>query len=129
MKTLIVILSVLALNLSVSARPPHEKSAGDFFDMNQIGKIHAAMLNGLDEDIYNTQTLFDQEIENLTETNDFTEGKIQAHMISSIGYDLLKIKEARANLEDKAEIVDADVVPLHNRLSELRKIIAEINID
>jgi hypothetical protein len=128
MKTLLVLLSVLALNLSISARPPHEKTGSDIYDYNQVGKIHAAMLNSLDEDIYTTQIFFDQEIANMTETNDFTEGKIRAAMVASIGNDLLKVKEARANLEDRAEILDADVEPLHNKLSDIRKIIDEINI-
>ena len=128
MKTLILILSVIALNFSVAARPPHEKVVGDFYDMNQIGKIHAAMLNGLDEDIDSTQMMFDDEVANLKQTNDFTEGKIQASMIASIGNDLMKVKEARTSLEDKAEILDADVEPLHSKLVEIRKIIAEINL-
>lgn len=128
MKTLIVMLSVLALNLSVSARPPHEKTSGDIFHMNQVGKIHAAMLNNLDEDIDSTESFFEQEIANITESHDFTEGKIKAAMIAAIGNDLLRVKEARSSLEIKREILDADVEALHAKLGDIRKIIAEINL-
>ncbi len=123
------VIALLILSTAISARPPHERGMPqDMVDSIQVGKITAAMLNSLDRDIYKTQKAFDKEISNVGDANDYVEGKIQAGMITLVGDELLRIQEERANLEDKSEIVDADVNPLHDRLEELRKIIDEINL-
>lgn len=129
MKTaLMTILVALTLN-AAQARAPHERVApNDMMNMIQDGKINAAMLNSLDKDIFDVQKSFEKEISLIGEHNDYTEGKIQASMITMIGDELLRIQEERAALEDKNEILDADVNPLKERLQEVRKIIGELNL-
>lgn len=126
----VLLTAIIALTLtSAFARPPHERvTADDMMHSIQLGKISAAMLNDLDRDIRSTQKAFDKELGLMGETNDYVEGKIQAGMITMIGDELLRIQEKRANLEGKDELVDADVVPLHERLEEIRKVIEELNI-
>lgn len=130
MKTAIVTTLIALTFTQAQARAPHERGVQEEI-MNSIqnGKINAAMLNSLDREIREANAAFEKELSELGDANSYVEGKIQASMITMIGDELLRIQDERSQLENKNEIVDADVEPLKERLEEVKKIIEELKID
>lgn len=127
-KALIILITLIGLVASASARAPHETTlADDVFQINQNGKINAYYLNTLDMEIDSTQEMFNQELQKMPEPFSFTEGKIQASMITFIENELLKVQEQRSILDDQSQIIDNDVEPIKANLLKLQDIIRELN--
>jgi len=126
-KALIILITLIGLVASASARAPHETTlADDVFQINQNGKINAYYLNTLDMEIDTTQEMFNRELQKMTEPFSSREDKIQTNIIF-IENELLKVLDQRSNLDDQFEIVDNDVEPIKANLLKLQDIIRELN--
>ncbi len=124
------LLIALSLMVSIQARPPHvdERTvAEEIYDMNQIGKINATMINQVTMKVIEAERNAEAAINNLGEPYTYMEGKIQAAIIDII-YTSLKEAKAKADLLlDKPEVLDSDIEAIEILLEDVSTNIDQLN--
>lgn len=128
MRNLLVIFGMALLVFVGNVQAQDLELEQQLFEYNQLGKINAAMINGIDIKIYDVQDRFNIEKENAEGIVDHMEGKIVAALIISIEDKLNDVKADRARLEDLEEVLDQDIELIENKLQGIKVLIEEINI-
>lgn len=128
-KSLLLFFSLI-LSFQVLSRPPHERPAlqNDFFDLQQHGKIKAAMLNDIDRKILSVKEFFESEQVNLGEPATHEEGRIRATIIIQVESGLNEVYSMRADLEEINSPGDDDLAPIQEKLAELSLSIEDLKL-
>lgn len=128
MKNLITLIgmALIVFNTSINAQDMNLEE--ELFNYNQVGKINAVMLNDVDDKINQVKVKFDLAAENADGGTDLVEGKILAAMIISIEDKIDQIEKRRELLNDKYEIVDADLEEIEKGLQGVEVLINELSL-
>lgn len=108
--------STLMMGLSLNAQ---EIDFSEIIDQNQNGKIEAAMISTIEDKASRLEQLILKKEANF-QTNDMTEGKLMAAMVTTVLNDLGDIK-AKISTGVSGEEIDT----LYARMSELESIVSE----
>lgn len=127
MKNLLTLIAMALIVFNTSAHAQSANLEEELFNYNQIGKINAAMLDQVDQQIRTTKIKFQGAAADADAGDDIVEGKILASMIIMIEDELDKVDEKRALLDDKYEIVDADINSIQKDLNGINVLIDEMN--
>ena len=120
------VLAFIVFNTNVAAQSSFLEE--ELFNYNQVGKINAAMLNDIDDQINMVKVNFDLETQNADAGTDQIEGKIIAAMIITIEDQLDQVDQERRLLDDKVEVLDEDRDSITQKLQGIQILIDEMNL-
>ncbi len=123
MKSLFLILTVL-FTFSANMAQANELN---FQDSIQEGKIEAAYLNMLREDINKAEAGFEHTVANLDEPINDVEGKIQAAMIDMIETEIKTAKVMHSDLSNEEVINDETSSDLRKQIELVKDLTAELS--
>lgn len=99
-----------------------------FQDSIQEGKIEAAYLNMLREDINKAEAGFEHTVANLDEPINDVEGKIQAAMIDMIETEIKMAKVMHSDLSNEEVINDETSSELRKQIELVKDLTAELSL-
>ncbi len=120
------VLAFIVFNTNVAAQSSFLEE--ELFNYNQVGKINAAMLNDIDDQINQVKVNFDLETQNADAGTDQIEGRIIAAMIITIEDQLEQVDQERRLLDDKVEVLDEDRDSITQKLQGIQILIDEMNL-